>query len=125
MTPASKHAVCSGRAGLDQAQLLQVRDQRRHAVVAQSAGVEAGRHEGRAERVHLGERRHVPGVAEVVGVPPARQARAGRRLDGDDAHLLAAAQLRADERERDAGEVRAAAGAADDDVRDSRRPSRI
>ena len=32
--------------GLDQAELLEVADHRRHAVVAQAAGVEAGRHEG-------------------------------------------------------------------------------
>ena len=94
-----------------------MRDERRHAVVAQAAGVESGRHERRAEGVHLGERRHVAGVAEVVGIAPPGQARTGRRLDRHDAHRLAAAQLRADERERDAGEVRAAAGAADDDVR--------
>ena len=56
------------------------------------------------------------GVAEVVGVFAARQRRAGRRLDRDDAALAAAAQLQAEEREGDAGEVRAAAGAADDDV---------
>jgi hypothetical protein len=49
-------------------------------------------------------------VAEVVGVPAAREAGAGGRLDRDDAHLAAAAQLRAEKREDDAG-------AADDHVR--------
>ena len=41
-------------AGLDQAQLLEVRDQRRHAVVAQPTGVEARRREGAA---HITARR--------------------------------------------------------------------
>ena len=92
-------------------------DHRRHAVIAEAAGVEAGRNEARAKRVHLDERRQVSCVAEIVGVGAAREARAGGRLHGDDAHLLAAAERRADERKRDPREVRAAAGAADDDVR--------
>ncbi len=78
--------------------------------------MEAGRDEGRAERVHLHQRREVRGVAEVVGVLALGQRRAGRGLDRDDAALAAAAQLQAEEREGEAGEVRAAAGAADDDV---------
>jgi hypothetical protein len=78
--------------GLDQAQFLQVRHHRRHAVVAQAARMEARRHEGRAQRVHLDQRRHVRGVAEIVGVFAARQARAGRGLRRD-ADLPAAAQL--------------------------------
>ena len=101
---------------LDQPELLQVRDQRRHAVITQTAGVEARRREGRSERVHLGERRHVRGVAEVVGVLAARERRAGRRLDRDDARTAPAAQRVADERKRDAREVRAAAGTADHHV---------
>ena len=79
--------------------------------------MEARRREGRAQRVHLDERREVGGVAEVVGEFSARKARAGGRFDRHHAHLAPAAQLRADERKRDAGEVRPAAGAADDDVR--------
>ena len=60
-----------------------MRHERRHAVIAQAAGVEARRHEGRAERVHLRQRRQMAGVAEIVGVLAARQARAGCRLDRD------------------------------------------
>ena len=86
---------------LDQAEVQQVADHRRHAVVAQAAGVEAGRDELGAERVHLDQRRQVPGVAEVVGVPAAGQRRAGHRLARDHPHLAAAAQRRADEREGD------------------------
>src|SRR6266446_3685396 len=58
----------------------------------------------------------MPGVAEIIGVAAARQARTGRRLAGDDPWLRPAAQPGADERKGDAGEVAAAAGAADDDV---------
>ena len=63
------------------------------------------------------------GVAEVVAVVAAGQRRAGGRLDGDDARLGAAAQACAEEREGDAGEVGAAADAADDHVRVGARPS--
>ena len=115
-TPASKHLGLRVGARFDQPELLQEADQRRHPVIAQPAGMEARRHEGRTERVHLDQRRQMPGVAEIIGVFAARQARAGRRLAGDDAQLAAAAQPRADEREGDAGEIAAAAGAADDDV---------
>src|SRR5207249_9653315 len=71
-----------------------------------------------AERVHLHQRRQTDGVAEVVDVLALGEARAGGRLDGDDPHLLVlAGELVGRERERETGEVRAAAGAADDDVR--------
>ena len=106
--------VVSG--GLEQAELVQVADHRRHAVVAQTASVESRWREGAAQRVHLGQRRHVAGVAEVIGVLAARQAGAGGGFDRDDAAFLATAQLLAYEREGDAGEVAAAAGAADDHI---------
>ena len=103
-------------AGLDQAEVVDVRHQRPHAVIAQAAGMEAGRNEGRAERVHLDQRRQMRGVAEIIGIFSARQRRAGGRLDGDEAAPAAAAQLQAEEREGQAGEIRAAAGAGDDHV---------
>ena len=102
--------------GADQPLVLGVRDERRHAVVAQAAGVDARGHEVVAQRVHGDERRHADRVAVVVGVDAARQRRARGRLDGDDLDV-GAGDLVAQERERDAGEVRAAAGAADHDVR--------
>ena len=67
--------------------------------------------------MHLDERRQVPGVAEIVGILAARQARAGRGLARNHARLWTATQPGADERERDAGEVAAATGATDDNVR--------
>ena len=97
-------------------------DQRRHAVVAQPAGVDRRRHEVVAEGVHLDQRRHLARVAEVVVVLAARQARRRRRLDGDDAVLALATQLTADEREGEPGEVGSAADAGDERRRAPRRP---
>ena len=74
-------------ARFDQAELLAMADQRRHAVIAQAAGMEARRNEGRAERMHLDERRQMPGVAEIIGVAAAGQGRASGGFDRDDAPL--------------------------------------
>ena len=73
--------------------------------------------EAAAERVHLGQRADLAGVAEIVGKFSAREARAGGGLDGDELIVALAAQLFAHERGDEAAEVAAAAGAADDDVR--------
>ena len=56
------------------------------------------------------------GVAEVVGVDAPGQRRRGLRLGGDHPVVGLAAELAPDERERQPGEVRATAGAADDHV---------
>ena len=85
-------------------------------MVAQAAGVDGRRHEAVAERVHLDQRRQADRVAEVVGVAAAGQGRAGFGLDGEDARRAALAQLLADERKGQPGEVRAAADAADHHV---------
>ena len=90
--------------------------QRRHAVVAQPSRVESGGDEGRAEGVHLHQRRELRGVAEVVRIPPAGEGGARGRLHRHHPQVAPAAQLLPDERKRDAGEVAAAAGAADDHV---------
>jgi hypothetical protein len=66
--------------------------------------------------MHLYERRQMPRIAEIIRVFAARQVRAGRGLARDDARLRTAPQASADKREGDAGEIAAAAGAADDDV---------
>src|SRR5882724_8464829 len=62
---------------LDHALVVELADQRGHAVVAQAAGVKRGRNERVAERVHLYQRRELDGVAEVVDVLALREARAG------------------------------------------------
>jgi hypothetical protein len=105
------------RLGLDQAQLVDVAEQRRHAVVAQPAGVDGVRDEVVAQRVHLHHRREARGVAVVVAVLALGQAGAGRRLHAPDDRVDPAGQLLAQERERQPAEVGPAAGASHDDVR--------
>ncbi len=72
-----------------------------------------------AQRVHLQQRRETRRIAKVVSVPAARQRGTGSRFHGDHAQLLVAfaAQLGPNERERDAAEIRSAAGTADEHVR--------
>ena len=96
--------------------MVQLREDGAHAVVAQAARVVGRGDEAAAERVHLRQRADHAGVAEVIREHAARQAGAGGGLDGDEAVVLFAAQLFAHERGDQAAEVRAAAGAADDDV---------
>ena len=58
---------------LDEVKLLEVRHQGRHAVITQTACVKPWRCEGRPQRMHFGQRRHVAGIAEIVGVFAAGQ----------------------------------------------------
>src|SRR6516165_9935153 len=62
------------------------------------------------------ERCQMPGITEIIGIFAARQARAGSWLAGDHPGLRAAAQPGADKRERNAGEIAAAARATHDNV---------
>src|SRR5262245_16661444 len=94
-------------ARLDQAEAGDMRHERRHAVIAQAAGMEARRNESRAQRVHFHKRRKVGGVAEVVGILALGQRGAGRRLHRNEAALAPAAQLQAEEGEGEAREIRA------------------
>ena len=84
-------------------------------MVAQPAGVDARRHEAVAQREHLDQRRELGRVAEVVAVLAAAHRGAGVRLAGHEADVLAG-ELVAHEREGQAGEIAAAADAADDHV---------
>ena len=105
---------------LDQAFVQQLRHQRRIAVVAQAAGVDAGRHEVVAQRVHLHQRRVAGDVAVVVGVDALGQRRAGGRLDRHAAQVrsaLVAGRLVGEEGEGDAAEAGTAAAGAEDHVR--------
>ena len=101
---------------LDLAGLVEVADQRAHAVVAQPAGVDRVRHEVVAERVHLHQRRHPDRVAEVVRVRALGQRRARGRLDRAHRRRHPAGPLLPQEREHQPAEVRAAAGAPDQQV---------
>ena len=58
-----------------------MRDHRRHAVVAQPAGVDRRRPEVVAQGVHLQQRRRPRRIAEVVPILALREGRARRRLD--------------------------------------------
>ena len=89
---------------------------RGHAVVAQPAGVDARRHEAVAQRVHLDQRRQLAscrrsrsgtGRGSSTGRSAARRPRSGSPCPSS---------LCADEGERQAGEIAAAADAADHHV---------
>ena len=90
-------------------------EQRRGAVVAQSAGVDSGRDEIVAQGVHLDERRQLGGVAEIVREAPLGEAGAGAGLHGQDARAFAG-KLVEDVGQGQAAEVAAAAEAADHHV---------
>ena len=100
--------------GFHHPELVDVRDERRHAVVAQATCVNRVGDEVVTQRVHLHKRGHACGVAEVVAVLATGERRAGSRLGRDDAWVDLAGHLLAHEREGKSAEVRAATGAADD-----------
>ena len=102
---------------LDEVVFLEQAHERGHAVIAEAAGVDRLGDEVGAERVHLHDRGHLAGVAEVVRVHAPGQARRGFRFDRDHPVAGALPEVPAEEREGQPGEVGAAAGAADDDVR--------
>ena len=87
-----------------------------HAVETQAAGVDGAGHEAGAEGLHFGQGADVAGVAEIVGVGAACEARAAGGFDGDEVVIGFAAEFLAHERGDEAAEVGAAAGAADDRV---------
>ena len=62
----AKHSICGIATASVRPELVDVRHQRRHAVVAQPAGVDRVGDEVVAEGVHLEQRGHAGGVAEVV-----------------------------------------------------------
>ena len=99
-----------------QAVVVELGEHGAHAVVAKAACMVGGRDEVAAEGVHLGKRAHHAGVAEVVGVDAACEARAGSRLNRDDPIVRLAAEFLAHEGSDEAAEVGTAAGAADDHV---------
>ena len=78
------------RDGLDDLHVVQLADERRHAVIAQPARVNPRRHKAVAQRVHLHQRSHHRRVAEVVGVAAPGQGRAGGGLGGEEAGLVGA-----------------------------------
>ena len=96
--------------------VIQFADNRVHAVISQSAGVHAARHEVGAEGVHFGNRAHVTHVAVIIRVNALRKRRARGAFRSDYAGVGFALQFVSDKREGYARKVAAAAGAGDDDV---------
>ena len=76
-----------GNTCLDGSKLFQVGNERSHGMIPEAPGVHRGRHEARAKRVSLQQRRQLRSVPEVVGIGSSRKRRAGRRLHGDEADL--------------------------------------
>ena len=106
------------RYGLDDALIIELADERRHAVVAQATGVHGRRHERVAEGMHLHQRCHAHCIAKVVHVLAFRKRRAGRRLDSNEAQRrFEPLQLVRCKGEGEPGEVGATSGTANDDVR--------
>ena len=91
-------------------------DGRRVAVVPQPSGVHRRRYEVVAERVHRHDRRHLRGIAVVVGEHAFRERRTRCRLGREEPGVRISPELVRHERVRDAGEVRAPADAPDDHV---------
>ena len=85
-------------------------------MIAETARVVRRGNEVAAEGVHLGQRADHAGVAEVISVDAASEARAGSGLDRDDLIVSFAAQFFAHKGSDQAAQVGAAAGAADDHV---------
>ena len=92
--------------------VVQLGEDGAHAVVPQAAGVVGRGDEPAAQGVHPGQRGHVAGVAEIVGVPPPGQGGAGGRLHRHEAGVAAALQLVRHKGGDEAAQVGAAARAA-------------
>lgn len=86
-------------------------------MVAQPARVVGGRLEFAAKRVHLGQRRNLAGITEIIGISAARHRWAGGRLHGDEIGVRFAGQPVLHKGCDQAAKVRATARAADDDIR--------
>ena len=74
------------------------------------------RDEARTEGVHLGERANLTGIAEVIGVLTASEARAACRFHSENIVVGFATELFTNERANKATEVRTTACATDDEV---------
>ena len=93
----------------------QGRDDGRHAVVAEPAGMDARGDEIMAQGVHVEQRGLAGHIAVVIGIDAAGQRRAGGGLHADKADFLAFQPV-PEERGHDAGKVGAAAAAADNHI---------
>jgi len=100
-----------------QAGVVEPADNRGHAVVAQATRVNGVRDKVAAEGVHLEDWNDAEAVAVIKTIDAARERWGGCRFHCQKAGLFAVPQVSAQERQRDAAEIRAAAHAADDHIR--------
>ena len=108
---ASNTGNCGYDLRFDLAEFEQMAEQRRRAVIAQSAGMNSGRNEIVAQCVHLDQRRQLRRVAVIVGERSLGQAGTGGRLHCDDPRTLARQPVQ-HVRQREPAEIAAAAEAA-------------
>jgi len=90
--------------------------QRRHAVIAQTAGMDRLRNERMSERVHGKQRGHACHIAKIVGKRTARQCGAGRRFHGNNFDLCSV-DFFAHKGKRNAGKITAAPRTSDHNIR--------
>ena len=103
--------------GPHQALVIQLGQNRAHAMVAQAARVVGGRNETAAQGIHLGQGTYHTGITEIIGVSASCQAGAAGRLHRHDIVVRFSAQLLTHERRDQAAQIGAAARAADDHIR--------
>ena len=96
--------------------IVKFRENAAHTVVAEATSVVCRRDEAGAERVHLGERANLTGIAEVVSVLTASEARAACRFNSENIVVSFATELFTDERAYETAEVRTTTCATDDEV---------
>ena len=90
---------------------------RRHAMIAQPAGMDGGRHKRMTQRIHLTNRRDTAGVGPVPGEGALGEGRTGGRLNRDDTRVFALLEFFSDKGKGKTGKIRPAPGAADDNIR--------
>ena len=102
---------------IDEAIVVELRKDRTHTVIAQTASMVRAGNEAGAERVHLRERGDLAHIAEIVSELAARKRWAACWLNGDEVRRILAFELVRHERRHKTTQVRSAACAADQDIR--------
>ena len=97
--------------------MIELGNNRTHAVITQAASMARRGHESAAQRIHFGERCNFSTVAEIIHEFTARQRRTARRFDPDKFDIIFALDLITHKRSNQPAEVRTAADTANDDIR--------
>ena len=103
--------------GIGQAQLVNMRYQRGHAVITQAACVYGLRDKIMTKGMHLHHRRQAGGIAIIIAVLTPGERRACCRFNAADLRVHFASQFLPQEREGEATEIGAAAGATHQQIR--------